>query len=142
MDTVGRPPSVEGDMEVYELEMLDLLSLEGSSPGEGIAGSLRDKDMATCDLRLSDGLRPSLGEPPLARLPDERRDRSARLRDAAAANEVLAILGDGDSCLSGEDMALDIDRGWTGEDAILLSEGGNELRSGGAISLAYEEMVV
>lgn len=124
-------------MEAKELEMLERRSLEGSSPGEGIAGSLRDSDMATCDRRLSEFMRPSLGEPPRARLPEDLLDLSARLRDAAAASEVPDGRGEGESCRSGEEMAVDMDRVWEGEEAI-LRDGGRELRSGGAIGSADE----
>jgi hypothetical protein len=117
--------------------MLERRSLEGSSPGEGIAGSLSESDMATCERRLSDGMRPSLGEPPRARLPEDLLDRSARLREAAAARDVLEGRGEGESCRSGEEMAVDIDRACGGEEAM-LRDGGKELRSGGAIGSADE----
>lgn len=119
-------------MEENELEMLDRRSLEGSSPGEGMAGSLRERDMATCDRRRSEGILPSLGEPPRARLPEERRDRSARLRLAAAASDVLEGRGEGESCRSGECTAAAIARGWDGEEAMLRA-GERELISGGAM---------
>lgn len=112
--------------------MLERRSLEGSSPGDGMAGSLSDSDMATCERRRSDGMRPSRGEPPRARLPEDRLDRSAKLREAAAAREVLDGRGEGESCRSGEEMAVDMDRVCEGEEAM-LREGGKELRSGGAM---------
>lgn len=122
-------------MDENELEMLDRRSLEGSSPGEGTAGSFRDSDMATCERRLSDGMRPKLGEPPRARLPEDLLDRSAKFSDAAAASDVLEGRGDGESCRSGEDMAVGMDLVCEGEEAM-LREGGSELRSGGAIESA------
>lgn len=99
--------------------MLDRRSLEGSSPGDGMAGSFNDKDIATCDRRRSEGIRPRRGDPPRARLPDERRDRSARLSEAAAASDVLVSRGEGESCLSGDEIE-DIARGCEGEEEAIL----------------------
>lgn len=114
------------------MEILERRSVEGNSPGEGIAGSLRESDMATCERRRSEGMRPRRGEPPRARLPEDRLDRSARLSDAAAAREVVDRRGDGESCRSGEDMAVEMALVCVGEEAI-VREGDRELRSGGAI---------
>lgn len=100
-----------------------------------MVGSLSESDMATCERRRSDGIRPNRGEPPRARLPEERLDRSARLRDAAAARDVLEGRGEGESCRSGEDMVVDMDRVCAGDEAM-LRDGGRELRSGGAMKSA------
>lgn len=114
--------------------MLERRSLEGSSPGEGMAGSLSDNDMATCERRRSEGMRPSRGEPPRARLPEDRLDRSAKLSEAAAAREVLDGRGEGESCRSGdgEPMAEAMERVCEGDEAM-VRDGGRELRSGGAM---------
>lgn len=84
MASVCLPPILEGLAAEKELPILDRRSELDSSPGPGIAGSLRVKFIMTCDLLRSDALLSSRGEPRLLL-----GLRSAAFMVAAAANECV-----------------------------------------------------
>ncbi len=96
-----------------------------------MVGSFRLRFIATCERLRSDAILDCLGDPRL--LAEDLRERSAALREAAAAREVEPRRGDGLSCLSGGATMLWTARDCMGDEAVGDREGGRELRSGGDI---------